>query len=118
MIKKVLLAIAALFIIGIGMLLCLVALAPLVVTPKFSVINESDETVTVTAHWREKVKNLGTVPPGSEIEFEVDDEAAMVFQVTFPNGMVVSSSPAIYFTSGTVTNAVITGFTVEVSTEL
>ena len=116
MIKKVLLAITILFMLGIGMLFYLVA--PLVATPKFFVINKSDVTVSVTAHWREKVKDFGKVPAGSKIEFEVKDEAAMVFHVTFPNGMVVSSSPAIYFTSGTVTDAVITESTVEVSTAL
>jgi len=66
---------------------------------------------------REK-KDLGELSPGSTIEFEVNDEAAMEFKATFTNGLVASSSQPVYFTSGTVTIAVVTESSIEVSTQL
>src|SRR5690606_18920779 len=115
MIKKLLLSIAAFLILGIGALVYLVA--PHVATPKFIVKNETSVPVKVTAHWREKIKDLGELSPGAMIEFEVSDEAAMEFKAKYPNGEIVSSLPAVYFTSGTVTNAVVTDSSIEVSTQ-
>ena len=102
------------FVIGI----LLFTVAPLVATPKFIVINESRETVAVQAHWRETIRDLGDIPSNGRIEFEVNDEASMNFVATFPNGEIITSSPAVYFTSGTVTYAVISTTSVDVSTEL
>lgn len=87
-------------------------------TPKFIVKNEAGVPVKVTSHWREKIKDLGELSPGAMIEFEVNDEAAMEFRATYPNGRVASSFPAVYFTSGTVTIAVVTDSSVEVSLQL
>lgn len=114
MINKLLLAIAALFIFGIGLLAYLVV--PLVATPTFVIKNEAGETVEVTAQWRNKVKQLGNIQPGSELVFEIKDEAAMEFRAVFPNGRVVHSGPAVYFTSGTVTEATVTAASIEVLT--
>ena len=116
MIKKLLLAFAVFFILGVGALVYLAA--PYVATPKFIVKNESSTPVKITAHWRKNTKDLGELLSGSMIEFEVNDEAAMEFKVTFPNGLVASSSPPVYFTSGTVTNAVVTESSIEVGTQL
>ncbi|MDX9688805.1 hypothetical protein [Halopseudomonas formosensis] len=116
MIKKLLLSIAAFLILGIGALVYLVA--PYVATPKFIVKNEASVPVKVTAHWRDKIKELGELSPGTMIEFEVTDEAAMEFKAIYPNGRVASSFPAVYFTSGVVTNAVVTDSSIEVSTQL
>lgn len=116
MIKKFLLPIAAFLILGVGALVYWVI--PHATTPKFVVKNEASVPVKVTAHWREEVKDLGELSPGAEIEFEVADEAAMGFKATYPNGRVASSSPAVYFTAGTVTNAVVTDSSVEVSSQL
>lgn len=116
MIKKLLLTIAAFFILGIGALVYLVA--PHVATPKFIVKNEASVSVKVTAHWRENIKDFGEISPGAMIEFEVTDEAAMEFKAIYPNGEIASSFPVVYFTSGTVTNAVVTDSSIEVSTQL
>lgn len=116
MINKLLLAITALFIIGVGILIYLAA--PFVATPKFIVKNESSATVKVTAHWRGKAKVLAGLSSDSQLEFKVNDEAAMEFKAAFPNGLVLSSAPAVYFASGTVTNAVVTDSSIEVSAQL
>lgn len=116
MIKKFLLPIAAFLIIGVGVLVYWVI--PHATTPKFVVKNEAGVPVKVTAHWREEVKDLGEVSPGAAIKFEVADEAAMEFKVIYPDGRTASSSPAVYFTAGTVTNAVVTDSSVEVSSRL
>lgn len=116
MIKKLLISIAALLILGIGLLVYLVA--PHVAAPKFIVKNEAGVPVNVTAHWREKIKDLGELSSGAIVEFEVTDEAAMEFKATYPNGRVAASFPAVYFTSGTVINAVVTDSSIEVSTQL
>ncbi len=116
MIKKLLLSIAAFLILGIGALVYLVA--PHVATPKFIVKNEASVPVKVSAHWRDKIKDLGELSPGTMIEFEVTDEAAMEFKATYPDGRVTSSFPEDYFTSGTITNAVVTDSSIEVSTQL
>lgn len=116
MIKKLLLSIAAFLILGIGVLVYLVA--EYGAAPKLIVKNEAGVPVKITAHWRDKIKELGELSPGTMIEFEVTDEAAMEFKVIYPNGRVASSSPAVYFTSGVVTDAVVTDSSIEVSTQL
>ena len=116
MIKKLSIGIAAIFIIGIATLAYIVA--PYVATPKFIVKNETSSSVQVSAYWREESRDLGQLSAGSVLEFEVNDEAAMEFKATFPNDKVLSSSPAVYFTSGTLTKAIIAESTIEVSTQL
>lgn len=114
--NRLLIATSILLSVVIGIFLF--SVAPLVTTPKFIVINESRETVAVQAHWRETIRDLGDIPSDEMIEFEVNDEASMNFVVTFPNGEIITSSPPVYFTSGTVTYAVISSTSVDVSTKL
>lgn len=114
-IKKSVSGTVAAFIIGAGALAYLAA--PYVTTPRFVVKNESGVSVEVTAHWRERSKKLGRLPAGSEQAFEVDDEAAMKFRVVYPSGQVVTSEPAVYFTSGTKTIAVVGESSINVRTE-
>ena len=114
-IKKLLFAIVAILAIGAGLLVYFAA--PYVATPKFVVKNESGVSVEVTAHWREKSKRIGSIVAGSKRVFEVNDEAAMEFRAVYPSGQVVTSSPAVYFTSGTTIIAVVTESAVEVSAE-
>lgn len=104
--------------ITLGFCLLVYLAVPYVATPKFIVKNDTNFSIQITAHWRDKNKSLGQLSPGSELEFEVNDEAAMKFKVEFPEGRVLSSSPAVYFTSGTITRAIITGASIEVSTQL
>ncbi len=92
--------------------------APYVATPVFTVTNGSNVSVEVSAHWREETKILGKLDPGSELEFEVNDEAAMEFKATKPDGSVLTSAPPVYFTSGTSTTAVVKESSIEVSTQL
>lgn len=110
--KTFLISIGAFLILGLVGYLAAAHFA----TPKFTVKNAA--SVPVTAHWREETKDLGELAPGSLIEFEVTAEAAMEFRVTYPNGQVASSSNAVYFTSGTINNAVITDSSVDVSSQL
>lgn len=116
MIKKLLLDIVALMVIGVGTFAYVAA--TYVGTPKFTVKNQSGVSVEVTAYWREQSRNLGTLSPGEERVFEVNDEAAMQFQAVYPGGQVITSSPAVYFTSGTTVLAVVTESSIEVSAEL
>lgn len=83
MIKNVLLSFAGFSILAIGALAYWAA--PHLATPKFIVKNQANVPVKVTAHWREKIKDLGELSPGAIIEFEVTDEAAMAFKVIYPN---------------------------------
>ena len=114
--KKILIGITVVVIVGVGALAYLAA--PFVATPRFIVKNESNVSVRVTAHWREETRTLGQLSPGDELEFEVNDEAAMEFQAVSTSGLALSSKPAVYFTSGTVTSAIITESSIEISTEL
>lgn len=97
----------------------LVFLAALnVTTPVFTVINDFNVSVEVSAHWREETKILGKLDPGAELKFEVNDEAGMEFAATKPDGTVLTSAPPVYFTSGTSTTAVVKESSIEVSTKL
>jgi len=91
--------------------------ASYVATPKFIVKNESDVNVEVTAYWKQQSKNLGSILAGGEQMFELNDEAAMEFRVAYPDGQVITSSPAIYFTSGTTVIAVVTESAIKVNAE-
>lgn len=107
------------FLSMIGVVLTLIIGAGLcVATPTFTVTNKSEVNMQVTAHWRQEVKGLGELTPSDEVQFTVNDEAAMVFKAVKPDGSVLSSEPAVYFTSGTSTSAVITGSSIEVNTRL
>ncbi len=112
--KTFLISIGAFLILGLVGYLAAAHFA----TSKFTVKNAASVPVTVKAHWREETKDLGELAPGALIEFEVTAEAAMEFRVTYPNGQVASSSTAVYFTSGTINNAVITDSSVDVSSQL
>jgi hypothetical protein len=71
-IKKLLLAIAVFFLLVLGTLVYLATLYA--ATSKFFVKNESSIPVKITAHWREKTKDLGELSSGSVIEFEVNEK--------------------------------------------
>ena len=105
MIKKVLLSFVAIVLVGIGVLVYFAV--PHLTSPKFNVSNSGSEPVQVIAYWRDKNKNLGTIAPGEKVEFELNGEAGISFEVKYPNGKVVTSTD-MYFTLGTSINAEIT----------
>lgn len=113
--KKLLLTVSTFIILAIGALLYIAT--PYVATPKFIVKNMASTPVIVTAHWRTHTKDLGELAPDTSIEFEVNDEAAMLFNAIHPNGRISDSSPGVYFTSGTLVYAVITDTEIEVATQ-
>ena len=115
MIKKILIGITILSAFAVG---ALAFLAAHMAKPEFKVTNDSNVSVEVSAHWREKTKILGKLDPGAELKFEVNDEAAMEFKATRPDGSVLTSAPPVYFTSGTSTTAVVKESSIEVSTQL
>jgi hypothetical protein len=98
MIKKVVLSITVLIALAIIALLFIGA--PYVATPTFRVENISAIPVLVTARWRERQKEIGEVKAGDIVLFELNDEAAMSFDIKYPNGKTESTTP-MYFTSGT-----------------
>lgn len=98
MLKKTLLAVSALVIVG--MIALMLLFQPYVATPKFRVENISGHLVQVTAHWRDEEKEIGGLKPGGIVMFEVNDEAAMSFHIVYPDGSV-ETTKEIYFTSGT-----------------
>ncbi len=101
-------------------LLGLVALAisaiPSFLHPKFEVTNSAAETVSVTAVWRNNEKELGDIPPEATQKFAVNDEAAMVFRVSYAKGMVIESEP-IYFSSGMRVIATISNSAIDVRSD-
>lgn len=116
LIKKILIVIALLAALAAGTLAFLTA--PYVATPVFTVTNDSSVSVEVTAHWREEAKSLGILKPGDKLKFEVNDEAAMEFKATKPDGKVLTSAPPVYFTTGTSATAVVKESSIDVSTQL
>lgn len=44
-------------------------------------------------------------------------EAEMKFEAEFQNGTVISNSPAVYFTAGSIVNVVVTESSVEITTQ-
>ena len=64
-----------------------------------TVTNSLNESVELTAKWKEEVKVLGVLEPGQSLGFKVRDEAAIKFIAsTRAGGSMVSET--IYFTSG------------------
>ena len=115
MIRNQVRVIVAILFIGAGSVAYFAA--SYVATPKFIVKNESDVNVEVTAYWKQQSKNLGSILAGGEQMFELNDEAAMEFRVAYPDGQVITNSPAIYFTSGTTVIAVVTESAIKVNAE-
>jgi len=111
--KKTLLALSLVAVFGIVALVLLIQ--SYTYTPKFRVENNSSTTVQVTAKWRDQQKQVGELKTGSIVMFEVNDEAAMSFDVTYPDG-AVKSTTAVYFTSGTTVYVQINTGGIEVTT--
>ncbi|TKB45785.1 hypothetical protein [Thalassotalea mangrovi] len=65
----------------------------------FIVFNNANETIDVTAYWRDTQKQLDKIKPNQIIRFNVDDEASMKFKVMLSNGKQLESEE-IYFTQG------------------
>lgn len=98
MLKKALLAISVFAIIGIVALVTFIQIY--LATPKFSIENISPNTVQVVAKWGDKQKDIGELKVRSIVMFEVNDEAAMSFDILYPDGKI-ETTDAVYFTSGT-----------------
>jgi hypothetical protein len=67
--------------------------------PRFNIVNDSAQNVTVTAIWRNQSRDLGIIESGSTISLTVRGEASMVFNVRYADGRELASEP-VYFTSG------------------
>lgn len=105
---RILETLAVIFFVGL-----LIFAIPTFYDPEFEVINNSTETVSVTALWRDQEKLIGSIPPATASQFSVDDEAAMVFRVAFEKGKIIESEPK-YFSKGMKVIATITNGHVEV----
>ncbi|GAB1267135.1 hypothetical protein NBRC116493_03880 [Aurantivibrio infirmus] len=68
----------------------------------------------VTAKWRDKEKLVGEIKSGGIVMFEVNDEAAMSFNIAYNDG-TVETTQGVYFTSGTKIYVQINSSGVEVS---
>jgi hypothetical protein len=84
---------------------------------RFHISNDSTQNVSVTAIWREKSRDFGTIEADSVISFTVRDEASMVFTVRFADGREIESKP-IYFISGTTIKVSIYEDSVDVSHDI
>lgn len=73
--------------------------APSFFDPEIEIVNRTPEAVSVIATWRNTEKNIGQIEPMSSYQFSVDDEAAMVFKVRYPDGNEIETEP-LYFSSG------------------
>ena len=87
--------------------------APMLVDPRFEVNNRAAVAVTVDALWRDRQRRLPPLPPGASHRFRIDDEAAIRFRVTYPDGRSIVSEER-YFTGGSELFAVIGDGGVEV----
>lgn len=87
---------------------------PFLSAPTFEVTNSTGKAVELTVEWRDKMRVLGSITPGKQIEFEIDDEAAITFMTEYTDGSKIRSEPT-YFTSGSVLYAEIRESTIEVS---
>jgi hypothetical protein len=96
----------ALVILTISGLLAFIVI-PQLSAPMFRVSNLSSAPVRVTARWRDNQKPLGVIDAAASITFDLNDEAAILFQAQFPDGKMITSSE-IYFTAGITVQADIT----------
>ncbi|BES73231.1 hypothetical protein RE428_42490 [Marinobacter nanhaiticus D15-8W] len=116
MLKRLVLGFFGVMLVGAG--IGLFVAERYLATPTFTVINQSDATIEASASWRENTKVLGRLPPGEDLTFRVNDEAGMRFSAVYPDGRIISSSHATYFTNGMTVTATFTGSNVQVSAEL
>ena len=94
-------------------ILLAVMFLPSVFNPGFVVNNTTSRPVMVTALWREQSRDLGEIEAAASHRFNVSDEAAMTFRVTYPDGRILESNP-IYFSNGLTVVATITEDAVKV----
>ena len=94
-------AVALVFFAGLAVLV-----APSFFDPQFEIRNQSGETVSVVAAWRDNERVFADIAPSSRVEFSVEDEAGMAFRVRYPDGREIASEP-VYFTRGTTVIATI-----------
>ncbi|MGM0564318.1 MAG: hypothetical protein ACQES2_08305 [Pseudomonadota bacterium] len=76
-----------------------VLLLPSFFRPTFEVTNRDNEAASITAHWRQQEKDLGSLSPGETVQFDLSDEAGMVFIARYPDGQHAASEP-VYFSRG------------------
>lgn len=104
----------ALSIAGGIFFLALLALAiPSFMSPAFEVANDSQETISVVARWRNGERRVDAIASGKSHEFSIDDEAAMTFIAHFADGRELQSEP-IYFTRGVKVTARVSGNSIAV----
>lgn len=96
--KKITIPLSILLILGVAYLVLI--LSQEFSTPKIRVENISGSPVKVVARWRNKSNDLGDIKVGSIVLFEVNDEAAMSFDISYPSGKTETTIP-VYFTAGT-----------------
>jgi hypothetical protein len=85
--------------------------------PRFRISNDSTQNVAVTAIWRDQIRDLGAIEPGSTMSLTVRDEASMVFKVRYADGRELNSTP-VYFTSGITTNVSISQESIDVKQDI
>lgn len=100
--------------IGLSAYLYLFALQ----VPVFVVKNGSPVEIVLTASWKGQSYDWGTLASGAEREYEVDEEAAIVFMATLPDGKRLVSSPPVYFTHGMVTHVFVSETSIEARSAL
>jgi len=71
--------------------------------PRFNITNDSAQSISVTAAWRDQSRELGAVEPGATVSLTVRDEASMVVSVRRADG-TEANSPPVDFGSGTITD--------------
>lgn len=97
----------------VGLVVLAISVIPSFFNPEFEVINDASAPVLVTAVWRNNEIELSNILPGAAKKFAVNDEAALVFRVSYAQGRVIESEP-IYFSSRTKVIATISNEGIEV----
>ncbi len=105
---NILTVVALVFFAGLAVLV-----APTFFDPQFEIRNQSEQSVSVVAEWRDDERVFRDIEPASTLEFSVEDEAGMAFRVRYPDGREDESEP-IYFSRGITVIATITDAGIQV----
>ena len=66
---------------------------------RFTLVNLTNEPVSVTAYWGNESLEIGELEADVTYKFSVDAKATMKFVVRYPSGATIESQP-IYFSAG------------------
>ena len=85
--------------------------------PRFLITNDSAQSATVIAAWRDQSRELGPLEPGASISLTVRDEASITFTVRYADGTERVSEP-VYFSAGVITRVNLSDTAIDVEQDV